>query len=235
MLVQDHTGECARIGSDTAYDVAMPNIDEAAKGFELDLAGRVGAAVQARRKALKMTAVRLAERTQELGYPITRVSITKIETNNRRGKLDIAELLVLAAALNVPPVLLVFPNYPEGEVELLPAHLARSDEAVRWMSGVSVLPAKTRDEDVIDIGPGNQGVDLVGAVGRMEALEPEHVQILLLLKSSDQTDDDYEHMVRNHEERWRTALREIANAKAELWAHPKDEAKASPVSGRSEK
>src|SRR6267142_6092685 len=72
----------------------------ASKAWEMELAGRVGAAIKARRNALKLTAVDLAERTKALGYPVNRVAISKIEGNLRAGKLDVAELLVLAAALH---------------------------------------------------------------------------------------------------------------------------------------
>lgn len=113
----------------------MPKIDQSAKGWEIRLAGRVGEAVQKRRKAQGWTGVELAERTAELGYPITRVAISKIEGNNRAGKLDVAELLVLARALDIPPVLLLAPDFPEGQVEMRPGHSVDSLQAVRWFSG----------------------------------------------------------------------------------------------------
>lgn len=80
--------------------------------MELTLAQRVGDAVAKRRKALGWTGVQLADRTAELGYPITRVAISKIETNSRAGKFDVAELLVLAEALYIPPVLLLAADFP---------------------------------------------------------------------------------------------------------------------------
>jgi transcriptional regulator with XRE-family HTH domain len=113
----------------------MPNIDPAAKTWELDLARRIGEAVKARRKALKLTAVELAERTKELGYPITRVAITKIEGNNRAGKFDVAELLVIAAALNTSPALLLYPGPYNEDVELLPGEVCAEFDAVQWFSG----------------------------------------------------------------------------------------------------
>jgi transcriptional regulator with XRE-family HTH domain len=81
---------------------------------------RRGAAVKARRNALKLTAVDLAERTKALGYPVNRVAISKIEGNLRAGKLDVAELLVLAVALEIPPALLLLPTFPGGAVDVLP-------------------------------------------------------------------------------------------------------------------
>ena len=113
----------------------MPKIDEVAKAWEMRVADRVGRAVQKRRKAQGWTGVELAERTAELGYPITRVAISKIERNSREGKLDVAELLVLAEALGIAPVLLLAPDFPDGEVETRPGHSVDSRQAVRWFSG----------------------------------------------------------------------------------------------------
>src|SRR5271156_1850620 len=98
----------------------MPNVDKVAKAWEMELAGRVGAAIKARRNALELTAVDLAERTKALGYPVNRVAISKIEGNLRAGKLDVAELLVLAVALAIPPALLLLPTFPNGAVGVLP-------------------------------------------------------------------------------------------------------------------
>jgi transcriptional regulator with XRE-family HTH domain len=143
----------------------MPNINPAAKAWEIELADRVGKAVQVRRKAMKLTAQQLAQRTADLGYPVTRVAISKIETNKRAGKIDVAELIVLAKALEMPPVLLLYPGFPEGydatvdetygplrsvqgdtgqdpytvtfdgDVETLPGRTESSRDAVLWFSG----------------------------------------------------------------------------------------------------
>jgi transcriptional regulator with XRE-family HTH domain len=129
----------------------MPNIDPVAKTWELNLAERIGEAVQARRKALGLTAQQLAERTAELGYPITRVAISKIEGNKRAGKFDVAEWLVLAEALDIPPALLLFPDYPDGTVLGLPGNERKSVAAVWWVSGTRARI-------------GSSGTDLVGLV-----------------------------------------------------------------------
>ena len=113
----------------------MPKINEAVKAWEMRVAGRVGKAVQKRRKAKGWTGVELAERTAELGYPITRVAISKIERNTREGKLNVAELLVLAEALGIAPVLLLAPDFPDGEVETRPGRSVDSRQAVGWFSG----------------------------------------------------------------------------------------------------
>lgn len=113
----------------------MQNINETAKAWQLSTAERVGGAVLARRKQLGMTAVELARKTKEFGYPIHRTTITKIETNQRAGKLDLAEIMVLAAALNLPPIMLIFPDGPFRRVEVLPGLEDESIRGALWFTG----------------------------------------------------------------------------------------------------
>jgi transcriptional regulator with XRE-family HTH domain len=136
----------------------MPKIDESAKQWQKDLALRVGASVQARRKDLKLTALALAERTAQLGYPISRVAIGKIETGHREGKFDLAELVVLAAALGIPPVMLIYPDLPHGSVEVLPGFERDATDTLEWFVGDSPRLAFRMTErfgmnqqDVVDV------------------------------------------------------------------------------------
>ncbi|OBJ53439.1 transcriptional regulator [Mycobacterium sp. 1423905.2] len=115
----------------------MPKTDVTAKQWQKELAARTGSAVRERRKALDLTAAGLAERTAELGYPVSRVAIGKIETGHREGKMDLAELLVLAAALAIPPVMLIYPGVPHGPVEVLPGLECDSVDALEWFVGDS--------------------------------------------------------------------------------------------------
>jgi transcriptional regulator with XRE-family HTH domain len=143
----------------------MPNVDEAAKAWEMKLAGRVGDAIKARRNALKLTAVDLAERTKALGYPVNRVAISKIEGNLRAGKLDVAELLILAVALEIPPALLLLPTFPDGAVELLPRSSTSTLKAREWICGDAPLPVTVHGDGVSgQLARPNMGVGLVGAV-----------------------------------------------------------------------
>ncbi|MGW5339594.1 helix-turn-helix domain-containing protein [Rhodococcus pyridinivorans] len=124
----------------------MPNIDEDAKRWQESLATRVGKAVAEWRKKRKFSAVELSERTAQLGYPISRVAISKIEQGSRAGKMDLSELLILARALQVPPALLVYPEQMDGTVEVVPGQRDSSFLAMRWFTGegvpnAHVLPA----------------------------------------------------------------------------------------------
>ncbi|WML61904.1 hypothetical protein [Rhodococcus sp. AH-ZY2] len=107
-----------------------------AREWANEQAARVGAEVhRLRTEVHRISAVQLAERTAELGYPITRGTIAKIESNSRAAKLDVAELAVLAKALCVPPIQLLYPQLPDGPVEVLPNVRVRSVDAMTWFSG----------------------------------------------------------------------------------------------------
>lgn len=59
-----------------------------------------------------MTAQQLAQRCAEIGLPIHRTTITKIE--NGRPRVDVGELVVLAEALRTAPLVLLYPGpYPD--------------------------------------------------------------------------------------------------------------------------
>lgn len=134
--------------------VAMPNIDEGASEWQSELSRRFGQAVAAYRKQQGLTAAELAERTRNLGYPIHRVAITKIETNSRGGKLNLSEVVILALALGIPPVQLIYPDLPDGTTEVWPGAEVTSLAAVRWFSGQATaqdthLPAPISDNERI--------------------------------------------------------------------------------------
>lgn len=97
-------------------DASPKRGDAAAKEWAHDLAQSFGEAVKYWRNALELTAVELSNRTREIGYPITRATIAKIENNQRNSKMDVAEVLTLAAALRVAPIDLIFPGFPDGDV-----------------------------------------------------------------------------------------------------------------------
>lgn len=99
---------------------------------------RVGHELKTRRQQLGLSAAKLAERTEELGYPISRVLIAKIENGHRAG-LEVAELVILAAALEVPPVQLLFGDLAGGQVEVLPGIHATCWDAIKWTSGEAPL------------------------------------------------------------------------------------------------
>lgn len=106
-----------------------------AKAWAHERAEQFGLAVQFWRKKMELTAVELSNRTREIGYPITRATIAKIESNQRNSKMDFLEICVLAAALEVTPTDLVFFGYPDREVKITPRSLVTSAEATEWFYG----------------------------------------------------------------------------------------------------
>lgn len=81
-----------------------------------------------------MTALQLSERCRDLGAPIHRSTITKIE--NGRPRFDLGELLVLAAALDTSPVRLVYPGPYDQNVEVIPGVDATEFVAAQWFSAL---------------------------------------------------------------------------------------------------
>ena len=98
---------------------------------------RIAAAIKAARG--NRPAQWLADETKRLGYPISRAAIANYESG-RKKSLDIAELLVLAAALRIPPLTLLFPQLPDGLLELLPGVETTSWDAAAWFSGEAGSP-----------------------------------------------------------------------------------------------
>lgn len=97
------------------------------------LAVQIGARVRQLRERpdWKMSAQALADRTAELGHELKRSVIANIESG-RRANITVADLIVLAAALRVPPAMLVFPIGSESKTEVLPDVWVNTVDAVRW-------------------------------------------------------------------------------------------------------
>jgi transcriptional regulator with XRE-family HTH domain len=103
---------------------------------------RIAAAIKTARA--NRSAQWLADETERLGYPISRAAIANYESGRKKG-LDVAELLVLAAALRIPPLTLLFPRLPDGAVELLPGLEINSWDAAAWFSGEASAPDPDHD------------------------------------------------------------------------------------------
>lgn len=95
-----------------------------------------------------MSVSEVAERTRELGYPIHRVTLGKIESNNREGKFDVVEVIVLAIALDVEPLHLLFPDLLHGRVDWLPGRSMRTEDAILGFVG---HPDRTNARDATSL------------------------------------------------------------------------------------
>jgi len=95
---------------------------------------RVALAVKRARERQGLSAQQLADITDQLGFPISRNTLTNYE-NGRKQSLDIAELVVIAMALEVPPIMLLFGGHPDDQTEVTPGHSIPTVGAVAWFSG----------------------------------------------------------------------------------------------------
>lgn len=100
----------------------------------------VAAQIQRIRTDRRMSAQQLADATAELGHPVARSVIANLESG-RRDTVTIAELLVFAKALRVPPLLLVCPLGREPSVEVLPGAVLDTWAAATWFTGENPFPA----------------------------------------------------------------------------------------------
>ena len=88
-----------------------------------------------------ISAQQLAERCSELGYAIPRNVIANIESG-RRNAITVPELIILAMALNVPPILLVYPVGVDYLVEIAPDKEIAPWFATRWFMADARPPAE---------------------------------------------------------------------------------------------
>lgn len=217
----------------------MPSIDPGAKAFQMDLAARFGSAVSARRKALKRTASEVARRTAELGYPVSRGAIAQIESNSRSGKVDVAELLILSLALDIPPVLLLFDKFPSSAepVEVLPGLEASVEDGVRWVSGLLSSPRRVVRETFQGVGkiirtapgdrykPPNEGVQLITSEWSYDKALLDRVPLVIRLENAQNDGGDTdaaERMLELHDEYIAGLENQIVDSREALWALSSD-------------
>lgn len=99
-----------------------------------DLHSRIADAVKARRKEIGISAEQLSDKCARLGYPISRSTLANYESGRKR-RLDIADLLIIATALDISPLELLFPGDLAAEVEILPGETTTTLGAISSFSG----------------------------------------------------------------------------------------------------
>lgn len=216
-------------GAPSVDEGVVPDADQGAQSWEDALSERIGKAVQRRRKALGLTALALSERTKGLDYPIHRVPITKIENNKRAGKFDVAELLVLAVALEIPPALLLFPGFPDGEVEAAPDRPASVKTAREWLCGDVPLPEPTKAPGGLTgnrPGRSNHGVALIRAIADLAQLDAKIGDLTRQVFADESTRDDQKGPLLRAAQAMQDQIpvmeSRIADAKSALWGSAED-------------
>lgn len=80
----------------------------------------------------------LSDRTAALGQRVSPTVIAKLDSGHRGSVLQVWEMVVIAAALEVPPLSLLYPDQMGGPVDWLPGRTVISARPVRWFVGDEV-------------------------------------------------------------------------------------------------
>lgn len=94
------------------------------------------------RTARGLSTTRLSKLLDFIGRPIQPTGITKIEKRER--KVDVDDLVALAAALGVNPSALLFPHSTKGDTTITGVGTVPADIAWRWADGEG--PVRPADE-----------------------------------------------------------------------------------------
>ncbi|MFD4922327.1 helix-turn-helix domain-containing protein [Streptomyces goshikiensis] len=133
--------------------------------------GRIAQRLREARKAAGLTMAEFAQGCAARGVPeLTEHSIKNLESG-RKTSISVADVVVLADVLGVPPVTLLFPLGSSATVEVLPGRELSTWDAVAWFTGESPLEEtapKGSPRDVLDIF--RQHGDLVAAAQSSYAL-----------------------------------------------------------------
>jgi transcriptional regulator with XRE-family HTH domain len=93
----------------------------------------IGENVRSIRKARKLSTQSLSDICSErVGYAVPRNTIVNLETG-RKESLSVQELVVIALALDTPPVVLLYPL--DQDVEIAPGEPRNPFHAVEWFAG----------------------------------------------------------------------------------------------------
>jgi len=121
-----------------------------ARDWSASVSTRVARAVRDARARKGLSALALSDRTAELGHRVGRARISDLESG-RRSRVEVAELLILARALETVPLRLLYPDLPNGAVEALPATNTSSWSAAKWFGGEDTLQAEVEVDGVVEV------------------------------------------------------------------------------------
>lgn len=148
---------------------------------ERSLGEAIAAQIRKHRLRKGWSVRRLAEECERLGMPtLTEASLGNIERGQREDakrtqrRVLVEELAVLAAALDVPPILLTVPLGGEPAVQVLPDRTMSTWEAMKWWTGEAPTgPAR----------PGEGGFPHVRSVDSTIEFYREHDQCIHSVQS----------------------------------------------------
>ncbi|WP_138906437.1 helix-turn-helix domain-containing protein [Streptomyces chryseus] len=102
--------------------------------WSTQLTARVAEQLRRARKEAGLTVAETADACAALGLAVPKTTITNLE-NGRRNSVDLAEFLVLAEVLAVPPISLLFPLGVAPTVAVLPGRQMSVWDGVAWFTG----------------------------------------------------------------------------------------------------
>ena len=144
------------------------------------LVWHIAFAIRRLRKEQQMSAQKLADRTTELGYTVSRTTVSDLE-NGRRKYITVTELLLLAAALNTTPAALVYPGPCTRDMEALPDTQVPEALAVQWFGGSLATPPPWADPDLYE----KNRADIATAISsRQQQLLAELAEIKAILANT---------------------------------------------------
>lgn len=136
----------AQVDSWTLNLISSYFMTTSSEGWPEALTKSVVAQISSYRKKRGLSYRQLADKCTELGYPTLRTTLANLEAHKRKS-LTLHELIVLSAALDVPPVQLMFPGIPDGEIQILPNKKQNAWEALQWFTGETRPPGTVPDPD----------------------------------------------------------------------------------------
>lgn len=144
--------------------------------WQKEMTARIGSEVQRLRG--DRSQLWLEQRTEKLGHRVSRGGLSQLESGNRRS-ISVAEWLVLSAALEVPPLLLIWPKYPDGRVDMLPKFRVDAFDAHAWVAGRFSMEWCEFEDSPGEVEPvlSNRPVPLVALVDEVHEALPSFVSI----------------------------------------------------------
>jgi transcriptional regulator with XRE-family HTH domain len=106
--------------------------------------------IQRHRKMRGWSAQKLSDECAVYGLDMPRSTLADLE-NGRRASLGVAELVIIAKALDVPPLQLLFPVGYAAESELLPGEERGAFRSAMWFSGEGPFPGIGDDAYLVEI------------------------------------------------------------------------------------
>jgi hypothetical protein len=114
----------------------------------------------------KRSGLWLSDETAKAGHRISRTSISELESGKRKS-VTTAELCLLAWALKVAPIRLLYPDLPDGPVEVVPGVTVPSIKAAKWFSG-EARPSGPEQKPLGIDGDDDQRVEEVHQVANID-------------------------------------------------------------------